>query len=60
MISSTAILADPPPSPPVDAAYQADLTSDGYVNNLTRVWCWRPVPGGVRMRRMSLTQVVAT
>ena len=24
------------------AAYQADVTSDGYVNNLTRVWCWRP------------------
>jgi hypothetical protein len=37
-----ALLADPPQSPAVTAAYEADLTSDGYVNNLTRVWCWRP------------------
>ncbi|MGZ4626475.1 MAG: carboxymuconolactone decarboxylase family protein [Kineosporiaceae bacterium] len=35
-------LADPPPGPPVAAAYEADLASDGYVNNLTRAWCWRP------------------
>jgi uncharacterized peroxidase-related enzyme len=26
----------------VTAAYADDLSSDGYVNNLTRVWCWRP------------------
>lgn len=37
-----AFLADPPQSPAVIAAYEADVTSDGYVNNLTRVWCWRP------------------
>ncbi|TYB34464.1 hypothetical protein FXF50_27845 [Micromonospora sp. AP08] len=37
-----AFLADPPRSPAVTAAYEGDLTSDGYVNNLTRVWCWRP------------------
>jgi uncharacterized peroxidase-related enzyme len=37
-----AFLPDPPRSPAVTAAYEADLTSDGYVNNLTRVWCWRP------------------
>ncbi|MFG2167303.1 carboxymuconolactone decarboxylase family protein [Micromonospora chersina] len=37
-----AFLADPPQSPAVTAAYEDDLTSDGYVNNLTRVWCWRP------------------
>lgn len=37
-----AFLADPPPSPPVTAAYEADVSSDGYVSNLTRVWCWRP------------------
>ncbi|WBB68426.1 hypothetical protein [Micromonospora sp. WMMD812] len=37
-----AFLADPPPSPAVTAAYEADLASDGYVNNLTRVWCRRP------------------
>lgn len=42
MNGSPAFLADPPQSPAVDAAYEADLTSDGYVNNLTRVWCWRP------------------
>lgn len=37
-----AFLADPPQSPAVTAAYEADLNSDGYVNNLTRVWSWRP------------------
>ncbi|MEU4678495.1 hypothetical protein [Micromonospora sp. NPDC023737] len=35
-------LADPPHGPAVAAAYDADVISDGYVNNLTRVWCWRP------------------
>ena len=35
-------LADPPLSPPVTAAYEEDLASDGYVNNHTRAWCWRP------------------
>ncbi|MFC0003828.1 carboxymuconolactone decarboxylase family protein [Micromonospora siamensis] len=35
-------LPDPPQSPAVTAAYEADLSSDGYVNNLTRAWCWRP------------------
>src|SRR5882757_2489088 len=35
-------LADPPPHSSVTAAYADDLASDGYVNNLTRVWCWRP------------------
>ena len=37
-----AFLADPPETAAVTAAYEADLTSDGYVNNSTRVWCWRP------------------
>ncbi|MGW5666500.1 carboxymuconolactone decarboxylase family protein [Micromonospora sp. NPDC003776] len=37
-----AFIADPPESPAVAAAYQEDLDSDGYVNNLTRVWAWRP------------------
>ncbi|MFE9656686.1 carboxymuconolactone decarboxylase family protein [Micromonospora sp. NPDC006431] len=37
-----AFLTDPPKSSAVAAAYEADVTSDGYVNNLTRVWCWRP------------------
>jgi uncharacterized peroxidase-related enzyme len=39
---SHAFLADPPPSPEVTAVYEDDVSSDGYVNNLTRVWCWRP------------------
>jgi uncharacterized peroxidase-related enzyme len=29
-------------TPPAAAAYEADLASDGYVANLTRLWCWRP------------------
>lgn len=42
MTPPTAFLGEPPLSPEVTAAYDADLSSDGYVNNLTRVWCWRP------------------
>ncbi|MER7443805.1 carboxymuconolactone decarboxylase family protein [Micromonospora avicenniae] len=42
MNGPASFLADPPQSPAVAAAYDADVTSDGYVNNLTRVWCWRP------------------
>jgi uncharacterized peroxidase-related enzyme len=38
----TAFVSDPPPSPPVTAAYDADVESDGYVSNFTRLWCWRP------------------
>jgi uncharacterized peroxidase-related enzyme len=37
-----AFVSDPPVDAAVAAAYDADLESDGYVNNLTRVWCWRP------------------
>lgn len=39
---AAAFLADPPQTPAVTAAYEDDLSSDGYVNNSTRVWCWRP------------------
>jgi uncharacterized peroxidase-related enzyme len=42
MDSPGSFLADPPLSAEVAAEYEADVTSDGYVNNLTRVWCWRP------------------
>ena len=28
--------------PAVSDLYAADLDGDGYVNNLTRVWAWRP------------------
>jgi uncharacterized peroxidase-related enzyme len=41
MTRPAAFLGDPPSSPPVAAAFDADVTSDGYVNNSTRVWCWR-------------------
>jgi uncharacterized peroxidase-related enzyme len=39
---TTAFLPDPEIDAAVSAAYEEDLSSDGYVNNLTRVWCWRP------------------
>ena len=39
---AAALLTDPPETAAVTAAYEADVTSDGYVNNSTRVWCWRP------------------
>ncbi len=37
-----AFLPEPPQSPAAKTAYEDDLAADGYVNNLTRVWCWRP------------------
>ena len=40
--SAAAFLADPPETAAVTAAFEADVTCDGYVNNSTRVWCWRP------------------
>ncbi|MEV6931429.1 hypothetical protein AB0M46_44010 [Dactylosporangium sp. NPDC051485] len=42
MESPGSFLADPPLSAEVAAEYEADVTADGYVNNLTRAWCWRP------------------
>ena len=42
MDSPGSFLADPPLAAEVAAEYEADVTADGYVNNLTRVWCWRP------------------
>ena len=35
-------LGEPPASETTDAAYAADREADGYVSNLTRLWCWRP------------------
>ena len=35
-------LGEPPASEAADTAFDDDRTSDGYVNNLTRLWCWRP------------------
>jgi uncharacterized peroxidase-related enzyme len=42
MESSASFLADPPMSKQVQVVYDEDLASDGYVNNLTRAWGWRP------------------
>ena len=35
-------LNHPPPSASVDGVFADDLASEGYVMNLTRLWCWRP------------------
>jgi uncharacterized peroxidase-related enzyme len=35
-------LGEPPASEARDAAFNEDLDADGYVNNHTRLWCWRP------------------
>ena len=35
-------LDEPPASDDVEALYDAERDSDGYVSNLTRLWCWRP------------------
>ena len=35
-------LGEPPASEATEAAYAADRDSDGYVGNVTRLWCWQP------------------
>jgi uncharacterized peroxidase-related enzyme len=35
-------LAEPPVTDASTTAYDDDRRSDGYVNNLTRLWCWWP------------------
>jgi uncharacterized peroxidase-related enzyme len=35
-------LSEPPETAATRDVYEDDLESDGYVGNLTRVWCWRP------------------
>jgi uncharacterized peroxidase-related enzyme len=35
-------LGEPPASAASDAAFNEDREADGYVNNHTRLWCWRP------------------
>jgi uncharacterized peroxidase-related enzyme len=35
-------LGEPPASQATEAAYAADRDSDGYVGNVTRLWCWQP------------------
>lgn len=36
------LLGEPPASEAAEAAYDADRDSDGYVWNVTRLWCRRP------------------
>ena len=35
-------LGEPPATEAAEAAYAEDRDSDGYVWNVTRLWCWRP------------------
>ena len=35
-------LGEPPSTEAAEAMLAADRESDGYVNNWTRLWCWRP------------------
>ena len=35
-------LEDPPQTDEVETAFQADRDEDGFVNNATRLWAWRP------------------
>jgi uncharacterized peroxidase-related enzyme len=35
-------LGEPPASEATEAAYAVDRDSDGYVGNVTRLWCWQP------------------
>lgn len=35
-------LGEPPESEESSAAFEADRSADGYVNNHTRLWSWRP------------------
>jgi uncharacterized peroxidase-related enzyme len=49
-------LTDPPASEAASAAFADDLETDGYVSNLTRLWCWRPdVFSSFTVLRASLT-----
>ncbi|KHL12833.1 putative peroxidase-related enzyme [Mumia flava] len=41
-MTSASFLPEPRESEALASAYEDDLRSDGYVNNLTRVWGWRP------------------
>ena len=42
MSDQAMFLGEPPESEAADAAFDEDRAADGYVNNLTRLWCWRP------------------
>jgi uncharacterized peroxidase-related enzyme len=42
MADRPSFLDEPPASESTEQLYADDLESDGYVGNLTRLWCWRP------------------
>jgi uncharacterized peroxidase-related enzyme len=42
MSDALMFLGEPPASEATEAAYAEDRDADGYVNNVTRLWCWRP------------------
>jgi uncharacterized peroxidase-related enzyme len=41
-VAQSMFLGEPPADEATEAAYAADRDSDGYVGNVTRLWCWRP------------------
>jgi alkylhydroperoxidase family enzyme len=41
-VGAMAFLGEPPETELSRRFYEDDLASEGYVGNLTRVWCWRP------------------
>lgn len=50
-------LGEPPRTEAAEAILDADRDADGYVNNHTRLWCWRPdVLSSYRALRASLMQ----
>lgn len=40
--TSGVFLEEPPPSDGRERLYDADRAGGGYVDNLTRLWAWRP------------------
>ena len=42
MSAAGMFLGEPPPTEATQAAYTEDQEADGYVNNVTRLWSWRP------------------
>jgi uncharacterized peroxidase-related enzyme len=42
MSDGPTFLGEPPATPAAEAAYEEQRGSDGYVWNLTRLWCWHP------------------
>ncbi len=42
MAERASFLGDPPLTEEGAARFEADREEDGFVNNVTRLWCWRP------------------